>query len=503
MRVSSSIQTVTLGVAMFLALGCASSADRINSLSTELSHDLAKAAPSSPKLCVAVVPFTDKTRQAGGLSLTLRERITNQLAQEHVFNVVDQANLDQVLRTLKVQDQMYDAMDRSTLARLHELVGAQAIVVGSITDARSDFDVMCRLVDVSKNIVLASASSSIAKNDVLASADEDAPDTALQPMLAPIALYPDPLIANILPASTYPAQVHAAAAWTQTHLNATDEQIATNDWDPSVQALAHYPSVVKYMDADPQWTESLGAAVVSEQPQVLATIQDLRAQARRDGSLVNSADQRVEQNESTISLMPTSQVIAVPVYDPVIVYQQATFVSYQYYAGWRSGPPYELDWNRSCLLQNSGTVASPNGYARPIHTVWIHNERIEHLRPLTVTGHATPRALVGRTFAKVPQTHTPSSAVLANASLPPRGALQANRRQNSPQQNDQHPVPSHPSNTSGAQGGQKLTSKQQSNPPLRTKGPPTKATTGNVSNSEKSKTDSNTSKASGDRKAKS
>lgn len=110
--------------------------------------------------------------------------------------------------------------------------------------------------------------------------EEPAADPALQQLVSPIALYPDPILADVLPASTYPDQVQQAAQFLQYNPTPPDDLIAQQNWDPSVQALVHYPSVLQYMAANPEWTESLGSAFASEQPQVMEAIQALRAKPR-------------------------------------------------------------------------------------------------------------------------------------------------------------------------------------------------------------------------------
>ena len=144
----------------------------------------------------------------------------------------------------------------------------------------------------------------------------------LQRLVAPIALYPDPLLAEVLAASTFPDQIQAAAQWLQSDPSPSDADIAAQPWDPSVQALAHYPTVLTYMSSEIGWTQSLGSAFATQQPEVMGAVQDLRAQAYADGSLHDTPEQRVVvEGDPVIYILPVDPgMIYVPVYDPVLVY---------------------------------------------------------------------------------------------------------------------------------------------------------------------------------------
>jgi uncharacterized protein DUF3300 len=180
-------------------------------------------------------------------------------------------------------------------------------------------------------------------------------DPALQELVAPIALYPDPLLAVVLPASTYPDQVEQAAQWQQANPYAM-EMIDQQPWDPSVKALAHYPSVLGYMASQPQWTQSLGSAFSDNQANVFEAIQDLRTEAVNNGSLVTTDQMVVVQDGATISLQPANPaMIYVPTYDPVLVYQGRYGITYGvgFVAGgwlvqgvdWDGGVVFVGDWH--------------------------------------------------------------------------------------------------------------------------------------------------------------
>jgi len=141
----------------------------------------------------------------------------------------------------------------------------------------------------------------------------------LDEILGPIALYPDALIALILPASTMPTDLVLAARY----LGAGGDtaQVDEQPWDESVRGLAHYPDVVKWMDEKLSWSIIVGDAFVAQPVDVMQSIQRLRARARAAGTLVDSAEQTVVEDESAIRIVPARpEVIYVPYYDPQVVY---------------------------------------------------------------------------------------------------------------------------------------------------------------------------------------
>jgi len=148
----------------------------------------------------------------------------------------------------------------------------------------------------------------------------------LDQLLGPIALYPDPLIAQILPASTVPTQVVLADRYVNS--GGDPNQIDQQPWDPSVQALARYPSVLKWMDDNLNWTTELGQAFLNQQPDVMSSIQRLRASANNLGNLQSTPQQQVVNDGGNIEIVPADpQVIYVPVYQPDVVYYQSGFGS--------------------------------------------------------------------------------------------------------------------------------------------------------------------------------
>jgi Protein of unknown function (DUF3300) len=159
-----------------------------------------------------------------------------------------------------------------------------------------------------------------------------APAQALSPeqleqLVAPIALYPDALVAQVLAAATYPAQVVGADHWLQAQGYASPDQVAYGAdgqaWDPSVKALTAFPQVLAEMDRDLQWTTDLGNAYYNQPQDVLQTIQVMRQRAEGAGTLQSTPQEAVSYNQGYIQLAPAnSNVVYVPAYNPWDVYGQ-------------------------------------------------------------------------------------------------------------------------------------------------------------------------------------
>ena len=146
----------------------------------------------------------------------------------------------------------------------------------------------------------------------------------LDNLLAPIALYPDPLLAQVLPASTFVDQIDEASRWLRANNdpNGIDEQA----WDVSVKSVAHYPSVLYIMSSKIDWTTSLGQAYVNQSTDVMTSIQRLRAMAHAAGNLETNPQQQVITQGDYIQIDPMQpQYIYVPVYDPYAVYYQGGY----------------------------------------------------------------------------------------------------------------------------------------------------------------------------------
>ncbi|HSQ04590.1 MAG TPA: DUF3300 domain-containing protein [Burkholderiales bacterium] len=147
----------------------------------------------------------------------------------------------------------------------------------------------------------------------------------LDQMLAPIALYPDALLSQVLMAATYPLEIVEAARWSQAHPELTGEQAVDaaqfDNWDPSVKSLLAFPELLAVMNERLDWTERLGNAFIAQQPQVMSTIQALRQRAYAAGSFNAIEPLRVEsQDESLMIASARPDVVYVPYVDPLVVY---------------------------------------------------------------------------------------------------------------------------------------------------------------------------------------
>ena len=147
----------------------------------------------------------------------------------------------------------------------------------------------------------------------------------LDSMLAPIALYPDALLSQILMASTYPLEVVSAARWAKANPDAKGDaalkKVEKEPWDVSVKSLAAFPSILDMMNEKLDWTQKLGDAVLGQQKDVLASVQRLRQLAKNSGNLESNQQQVVRSEAQTIIIEPTQpQTIYVPSYNPTVVY---------------------------------------------------------------------------------------------------------------------------------------------------------------------------------------
>ena len=159
-------------------------------------------------------------------------------------------------------------------------------------------------------------------------AADGAPMSAIQldALVAPIALYPDALVAQILAASTFPDQVAVANYWLQENRQFTGtslmQAVNKQSWDSSVKALTQFPAVLDNLSKNLTWTSSLGEAYHNQASEVMAAIQTLRAQAKAAGNLKSSPQITVvQQTPQTIVIQPTNpQVVYVPEYNPAVIY---------------------------------------------------------------------------------------------------------------------------------------------------------------------------------------
>jgi hypothetical protein len=192
----------------------------------------------------------------------------------------------------------------------------------------------------------------------------------LDQLLGPIALYPDPLISEILPASTLPTQIVLADRYLSSggDPNAIDQQ----QWDPSVQALAHYPQVLSWMDNNLNWTTQVGQAFMNQQQDVMDSVQRLRTEAYNLGNLQSTPQQQVIDDNGYIEILPASaDDVYVPEYQPDQVYYQQDsgppFITFS--VGYILGPWLfcDFDWHDHHLVYWDHDHLPSNGWwhARP------------------------------------------------------------------------------------------------------------------------------------------
>ena len=193
---------------------------------------------------------------------------------------------------------------------------------------------------------------------------EQAPALAsgeLDSLVAPIALYPDPLLAQTLAASTYPLEIIQLQQWMDRNKNlqgkALADAVAKQPWDPSIQSLVEFPDVVQRMAGNIQWTTDLGNAFLAQQSDVMDAVQRMRAKAQGTGNLKTSAQQTVQTQavdggKQVITIQPPNpDVVYVPSYDPAVVYGPPP-PAYPYYPYTYPGyvPGTALAWGAGIAL---------------------------------------------------------------------------------------------------------------------------------------------------------
>ena len=155
------------------------------------------------------------------------------------------------------------------------------------------------------------------------------PPDQLDSLVAPIALYPDPMLSQVLIASTYPLEVIQLKQWLDQNKNLKDKALADavekQDWDPTIQSLAGLPEVVKLLSENIKWTTDLGNAFLAQQDDVMAAVQRMRQKAQSNGNLKSTEQQKVEvktvESKQVIVIEQASpEVVYVPSYNPTVVY---------------------------------------------------------------------------------------------------------------------------------------------------------------------------------------
>jgi hypothetical protein len=212
----------------------------------------------------------------------------------------------------------------------------------------------------------------------------------LDNLLAPIALYPDPLLAQVLVAATFPDQIDEAARVVRDDPNA---EVDGQPWDASVIAVAHYPEVLGMMADKLDWTSALGQAYVNQSTDVMASVQRLRAQAQAAGNLVTTPEMEVVNSGGDIELWPAQpQYLFVPQYDPAIVFfvRAPLFFHARFAIGawldfdfdWHGHRVFRHDWerDRGWVERSRPYVHLPRAYAAVEHREVVINRNVVRQR---------------------------------------------------------------------------------------------------------------------------
>jgi hypothetical protein len=167
--------------------------------------------------------------------------------------------------------------------------------------------------------------------------DQKLSEAEISSLVAPIALYPDPLVAQVLMASTYPLEVAEASNWQKSNAalkgEALNKALQDQTWDASVKSLVSFPAVLDMMGSQLSWTKKLGNAVLAQQKDVMNAVQGLRRQAQAAGHLPSNAQQTVTTegsgNNTTVVIQPANpQVVYVPTYNPTVIYGSWAYPAY-------------------------------------------------------------------------------------------------------------------------------------------------------------------------------
>ena len=164
----------------------------------------------------------------------------------------------------------------------------------------------------------------------------------LQALVAPVALYPDALLAQMLMAATYPLEVASATIWFQNNQltgNAFEAALAQQRWDNSVKSLVHFPEALRLLGNQLEWTHRLGDAYLVQPAELMQAVQALRSHARQTGNLQSGTQMVVSTDPlSNIIIMPTNpDIVYVPTYNPMVVYGAWPYPAYQPYAVYNPG----------------------------------------------------------------------------------------------------------------------------------------------------------------------
>jgi hypothetical protein len=249
----------------------------------------------------------------------------------------------------------------------------------------------------------------------------------LDALLAPVALYPDPVLSHVLVAATFPDELEDAAAWSRTNPQLSGENAVraaeAMPWPPSVKALVAFPELLARMAESPQWVADLGTAFLAQEPQVMDTVQALRRRAQASGHLQSNAQQQVYDQGGALAVYPAHpQVVYVPYYDPFAVYGPFAWHHRPvYWRPWHAHPTAfafthvffvrSVDWHRRHVVHHQRHHDNRHHFhARPL---------VRPATPVTVHNHARPvRPIVDS--VRLPAQH---------AAQPPRRETHHERRE--------------------------------------------------------------------------
>ena len=193
----------------------------------------------------------------------------------------------------------------------------------------------------------------------------------LDQLLAPIALYPDALLAQVLMASTYPLEIVSAERWVKANPSLKgkplEDALQSQPWDPAVKSLAVFPQVLAMMSEKLDWTQKLGDAFLAQQQEVMATAQTLRAKAVAQGTLKDTKEQKItteaQNNTTIIKIEPVNpEVVYVPTYNPTVVYGAWPYPAYPPYYWYPPG--YAYPYGGALLGFTAGAIIGVRGIRR-------------------------------------------------------------------------------------------------------------------------------------------
>jgi hypothetical protein len=194
---------------------------------------------------------------------------------------------------------------------------------------RSVTAIICAVILLPCNVAMYAQQKPQANTASAGGQDAKLSNDQLDSLVAPVALYPDPLLAQTLVACTYPLEIVQLQQWLEKNKNLKDkaltDAVEKQNWDPSIQAMAPFPDLVKQLAQNIKWTDELGNAFLAQQSEVMDAVQRMRAKAVEKGALKSNEQQKVEtkvvESKTVVVVQPAkTEVVYVPTYDPVAVW---------------------------------------------------------------------------------------------------------------------------------------------------------------------------------------